>query len=202
MNDKIRRALGEHAEAIEKVLKDEGIELAIANDGSVVPAAKYDATKADIKKLQDTLEAFEKADTKTKAEKEEATKTLEQKLQEISTNFEEYKKGVETKETQRQKTSSFEKALKNAKCNPNIIDLVIKSTDLDKLALDDKGNVPSDYIETLKQERPAIFGEVTTDSERTPLDKDKPKGKYTIEQIKNMSVDEVMNNMKDVDASL
>lgn len=210
MNDKIKEALGEKAEEIEAIMKKAGIELAVANDGSVVPASKHDATKAEAEKLQRLVKEFQDAETKkkddeekTKAEKEREKQTLEQKLEDMRKEFNDYKTNVETEKTNNAKAQALEKALKDEKCNPSAIKYIINSTNLSKVELEN-GEAPKEWVEGLKNETPTLFGVESTESTRTPPDKTKTqeKPKYTKEEIDNMSQEEVAADLDNVLASL
>jgi len=191
--DKIKKALGELADQVDTALKAAGIEVGVTNDGTLVPAGKHEDLKRDYETLKTT--ATENANKVT---------SLTTDLDKIKGEFNTYKDNVAKGETKSKKAKALEAKLRDAKAAPDALDLLIQSTDLDKLELDDKGELTGvdEIINGYKTSRPSLFGKDITESKKTPPD-GKPAGvKYTMDQIKAMSQEEVNANLDDVLASM
>lgn len=81
----------------------------------------------------------------------------------IQSDFDEYKKGVEQKELNSNKLKALLTALKAAGANALVVDLLAQSVPLDDVVLNEKGEMASTQIvETLKQQRPQLFGQEQT----------------------------------------
>lgn len=195
MDEKIKAILGEQAAELETKLKQAGIDIGITNNGTWVPAAKHDSLKDDLKIIQDKLSAND-GDTSLKSAELLDMKT---ELKTATDAFEQYKTDAERDKVKQSRVKSLEKSLRSAKMNPEIIDMFIKSTDLEKVKYSDNGEVTDDYITSIKDSKKSLFGAESTDSQKT---KDDNKGNdsvnYTSEEIDKMSMDEVRKNLPDV----
>jgi len=164
MNEKIMAALGELAEQVSAKLKVANIELAVFNDGSVVPADKYDNLKAEHKGLQEKYQSdisevnnnLEKAMADT-ADYEGLKGTLESLKSENSKIAEDYQNQI----LNIKMDSKIERALLDANIDKDYIPLVKSQLNKDSLKFDgDNLNGLTDFVESAKTQFPKVFGEM------------------------------------------
>ncbi len=203
MNEKIKKALGEQAEAVEKLLKESGIELGITNDGSLVPANKYDSMKSDVEKLQTDLEEKTKSAESVSTEKQTLADQLEKVKADMQKQFDDYKDNVSKQEVTRQRKQSLQAKLQEEKFDPRVMKHYMKAVDIDKVDFTDDGKVSDEWINSFKESEPDSFGKTKVDSEKS-IGKDKEKkGKfYSSEDVDKMSQEEVNANYKDIRTSM
>ncbi|MDD4985904.1 MAG: phage scaffolding protein [Dehalococcoidales bacterium] len=121
------------------------------------------STKAKMDELQKQVDDLSKAGG-------DATKIKEQ-LDKVSQEFETYKKDTEKREVNRKKQAAIELGLRSAKASDDAIDLLTSQFDLDKITLDNKGNIVDweDHLKPVKELRKSLFAEVKTDSGGKPI---------------------------------
>lgn len=199
MDEKLKAILGEKAAELETLLKENGIDIGITNNGTWVPATKHDSLKGDLKLLQDKLSATD-GDTSLKSTE---LLTMKADLKTATDAFDQYKTDAERDKVKQTRVKSLEKKLRSAKMNPDIIDMFIKSTDLDKVKYSDSGDVTEEYIKAIQDSKKSLFGIESTDSQKTKDDDDKKDTvNYTMEEIKGMTQKEMDKNLSDVLKSL
>ena len=93
---------------------------------------------------------------------------LEKQLQALNSTkveYEEYKKGEQTRLTDVQKRFKAEQALLGAKANPDAVDYLAGLLDVQKLQLKEgKLDGFNEQLESLKKTKPALFASVSIDS--------------------------------------
>ena len=199
MDEKLKAILGEKAAELEALLKENGIDIGITNNGTWVPATKHDSLKGELKIIQEKLTATDGDTSKTSNELLE----MQTQLKTATDAFEQYKTDAERDKVKQSRVKSLEKSLRSAKMNPEIIDMFIKSTDLEKVKYSDNGDVADDYITSIKDSKKSLFGTESTDSEQTRGGDGGTDGvSYTMDQIKAMTQDEMDKNLPDVLASM
>ncbi len=133
INQKIREALGpELSKQVEAV--DSDLELAVMNDGSVVPSSKHEALKLDLKKEQENANGFEtQLDTlkKSAGDNEELTKQIDT----LKNTLEAERKATAEKDKRRNLVEKA-KAQVAMEFNPKYADLIISKVNLDDCAIE------------------------------------------------------------------
>lgn len=177
MNDKIKNALGaELAAQVEAKLVEAKIEVGVTNDGTWVKAEKHDSLKAE---HDETVKQMGSLQDKVKALESDSTATdLKSKLEAISTEYEQFKTDTSKREAKRDKTVALTKALEGAGAVKSSIDLLINVFDLEKLQLDNKGNIVDldDVLSPVKTERKELFAQTTISGDPPPKGKGSPNG--------------------------
>lgn len=107
---------------------------------------KEKAEKLDA--VQTQLNAYKEA------EKNGEKDTYKVKYEALKEDFEEYKKGIETKEVTAKKEAAYKKLLTEAGVSEKRIPSILRVTDLDSIELDDDGNAKDaeKYTESIKTE--------------------------------------------------
>lgn len=107
---------------------------------------KEDAEGKD--EIQKQLDQYKEAEKK--GEKD----TYKAKYEALKEDFNEYKKGVEAKETTAKKEAAYSKLLKDAGVSEKHIAKILKVSDIDSLELDEEGNVKEadKHTESIKSE--------------------------------------------------
>lgn len=168
MNEKIKNLLGEElANQVKEKLGE--VQIGVTNDGTLVPAEKHDQLKVDFKELNEKLE---KADSDLKEFSDTSTtiEELKTKLEESNNNYQAFKTEVDKRDTNRSKQSSLEKLLKDNGALPSVVDLLVKSFDLESIQVDSKGNVVDGdlIINPIKEERKELFATKTIEGQKPP----------------------------------
>lgn len=168
-----------------------------------VPKDQYNSKAKEVLDLNESLKA-----EKLKATNDEA---WEKKYNDLKTDFSDYKKGVETKQTEKQQKAVVKGLLTQAGANPEAIDLLVSAI-LDRpvkpLEFEGEGdNITLKDWETVLEPVTAkyggLFGEVSEEGNppATPPTGGQAKT-YTREQIKKMTPEEINANIDDVNRSL
>lgn len=159
----LKQLLGEELyNTVSEALKGKGkdgkdIELVIGNDGSYVPAAKYDDLKSQHSAAEATLktvsESMKDLGGTGDAEKlSDDIKAAKQRLADIETNH-------QTEIVKMKKTAAVKRSLASQLHDPNDL---ISQIDLEKIELDDNDDLKSDLTDTLKpyrESKPYLFKE-------------------------------------------
>lgn len=126
------------------------------------------------------------------------------KYDELSTEYAEYKNGVESRQALADKTNAYKALLKAAGIPDNWTDRVIKSTDLSKIETDKDGNIKD--ADKLAESVKSDWGDVIPTQKETGLKTPTPPTasakSYTEDDIKKMSIDEINANWDAIKASL
>lgn len=172
MNEKLTQALGEElASKVAEVLKSANIEVAIANDGSYVPADKYEKLKSEHKNIVEQYEQSQ-ASIKVLESKTGDTEELNKQLKAINDDFESFKANASKRENDFIKQTKLKDALRN-KVNPDAIDLIESKFKLDDLVLNEAGELVdiNSKIDNELQARPTLKLNVNIDTPVPPKDK-------------------------------
>lgn len=153
---------GELSGKVEAALKGKGkegkdIDLVVGNDGSFVPAEKYNGANSEKASAENALKAAAEAlkaiggsgDTKKIAEDIEAAKTQTSNLQE----------NHNAEITKIQKTTALKMSLAGMAHDPSDI---ISRLDLEKIDIDENGALKSnidDLVKPIREEKPYLFKE-------------------------------------------
>lgn len=148
------RELGIEAEEIDKIMAEHGKSIenlktqVSENDGL---KEKLDETEQQLNKAQSDIEELGKS-TGTIEE-------LKEQLGKSQSDLETFKADTEKRETSRTKKDALYKALDSAGAVASSIDLLIPTFDLDKVQLDNKGNIVDidDFINPVKDARKELF---------------------------------------------
>lgn len=172
MNEKLTKALGEElASKVAEVLKSANIEVAIANDGSYVPADKYEKLKSEHKNIVEQYE-LSQSSIKELESKTGDTEELNKQLKAINDDFEAFKSNASKREANFIKQTKLKDALRN-KVNPDAIDLLESKFNLDELVLNEAGELVDiqSKIDNELQTRPTLKLNVNIDTPAPPVDK-------------------------------
>jgi hypothetical protein len=167
MNEKIKNLLGE--ELSKQVMEKLGdVQIGVTNDGTLVPAEKHEQLKADHKELNTKLEEANN-NLKELSNTSSTVEELKAKLEESNLNYEQYKKEVESRESNRAKQQRLESLLKENGALDSAVDLLVGTFNLDEIQFDKKDNIvdSESIIEDLKTKRKALFETKTVDSEKS-----------------------------------
>lgn len=109
---------------------------------------KYKEEAEKLPEIQKQLDQYKEAEKK--GEKD----TYKAKYEALKEDFNEYKKGVEAKETTAKKEAAYSKLLKDAGVSEKHIAKILKVSDIDSLELDEEGNVKEadKHTENIKSE--------------------------------------------------
>lgn len=109
---------------------------------------KYKEEAEKLPEIQKQLDQYKEAEKK--GEKD----TYKAKYEALKEDFNEYKKGVEAKETIAKKEAAYSKLLKDAGVSEKHIAKILKVSDIDSLELDEEGNVKEadKHTESIKSE--------------------------------------------------
>lgn len=119
--DKIDEIINAHSDTVE-ALKEE-------RDSYKDKAEKYDKVQSDLEAANKKIEDLSKDDA------------YKIKYEALKEDFNEYKKGIETEKTNTNKTAAYKKLLKEIGISEKRIDSVAKLVELDKIKLDNDGNI-------------------------------------------------------------
>lgn len=189
-------------------IDDDKAELIIEKHNEVLTEIKdeRDQLKAEAEKLQDVQKQLDKY---LEAEKNGQKDPYKVKYEALKEDFEEFKKGVEAKETTAKKESAYSKLLKEAGVSEKRIAAILKVSDLDSVELDEEGNAKdaeklkasiknewSDFIPTTTIQGASVANPPTNNTQNAA------KTKKEIMEIKNTSErqaawrDYISNNSK------
>lgn len=169
MNDKIKELLGEEL-STQVMAKLGSVELGIANDGSLVPAEKFDTIKAERTKAQaevETLTAQVEGNAKIVEEltqKAGMSDELKTELDNMKTTMETTKAQVLSEAAEKEaniiKTYAIKEHLTKANANPDVINYLVNEFDLASIEMDGE-NIKNweAMLEPLKQNKKTLFGE-------------------------------------------
>lgn len=168
MLEKIKSVLGDLSEQVESKFKEANVELAIMNDGSVVPADKHDSLKKDLTEVNSKLtDANTQVTTLTDQIKElgntDDIDQLKADIKKANEDAETYKVDAEKRILNIQKNAALQTALVAADADTNNIDLLISQFDMDKINLTDDGKIIGfdDIVKPIKEKRAALFIKTT-----------------------------------------
>ncbi len=184
--DKISTIIEAHAETVD------GLKAQIATYKD--DAEKYRGASEELKTVKAELEGLkaEGGDWKSKFDK-------------VSSEFEEYKTTQSAKEAMEAKKTAFRKLLRESGVSEKRLDTVMKVTDLSSVELDENGGIKdaNSLTESIKAEWADFITSSGTEGARTDTPPDNnPQTRYTSEQIKNMSPDEINANWEAIKASM
>ena len=145
--EKIDEIITLHSETVE-ALKEQ-------RDGYKAEADKIPGLEQERDDAKKELAKMQKAQ-----EKDEPYK---QKYEEVKKEFDDYKKGIEEKDTKAKLTEAYKQVLKDAKIADKYINVILKATDLNQFKLDEEGNIEGAKEESEKAAKEwAEFVETTT----------------------------------------
>ena len=152
---------------IKKILTDNGVSEEIANvcAGELKREIPKDfVSKAQYRKKSELIDELNGkiADLEIQASKVD-TDEYKTKYEELETQFNDYKTGIETKENNNLKTNALTKSLKEAGANEGVLDLLLKAFDLDSINLEnDKIQDWENIVKPVKDKYAGCFGTTTT----------------------------------------
>ena len=163
MLDKIKELLGE--ELSKQVIEKLGtVELAIMNNGSVVPAEKYDILKAEYKGLNskydtDINDFNEKLETATNNSAD--YETLKGTLETFKADNQKMTDEYQAEKTKIKKNSAIDLALIRANVDEEYFEMVKSQVNMDNLTFENDNLIGlSDSIAALQGKFPKLFGEM------------------------------------------
>lgn len=134
-------------------IEEDKIDLIMEKHSEVVTEIKdeRDRYKTDAEKLPEVQKQLNDLQEEAKSNGGDKYKVKYEALKE---ELEEYKKGVEAKETKAKKESAYTKLLKDAGISEKRISSILKVTDLDSIELDEDGNAKDadKHTEAIKKE--------------------------------------------------
>jgi len=174
MLDKIKELLGE--ELSSQVAEKLGsVELAIANDGSWIPADKYEKLKVEYKALETQAEATNQQIEEFKNANSEV-EGLKEKLNSLNTEYDQFKQESQTRELNFKKSTVL-KDLISKSFNPDAVDLLLSTFDLNEINLTEAGEIVDGKLkmDRLAENKPSL-------KLSTVIDGKKPKDKTTVNE--------------------
>lgn len=171
--EKIKELLGPELSAqVEEKLT--GVDVGVMNDGTLVPAEKYESLKATHKQATEQQTALQAK----LAELEKGSSTAEElkaQLAKVNADYENYKKEVAETEVKKTKQKAIYDALEKAGAVKSSIDLLANVIKLDEVTLDEKGNLQDvdKLISPIKESRKELFTVSTVDTSGAPNTKEK-----------------------------
>jgi hypothetical protein len=185
-------------------LTDEQIEAVTEEHGNTIRGLKEE--RDELKgKLGDIDEITRERDKLKKAVEESGDSEYKKKYDDITKEFEDYKKTQEAKENHAAKAEAYKKALKDAGVSDKFLDKVLKITDIDSLELTKDGNFKDaeKIAENIKSEWSDFIANSDTHGAdtHTPPDGSAPTT-YTREQIAGMTAEQINAHWNDVSKSL
>jgi len=175
MNEKILNALGEElSKQVKEKLGD--IELAIANDGSYVPADKYEKLKGEYKDLETQSDATNKQIEELKNSSGEV-EGLKEKLTTLTTEYDQFKQDSQKREVNFKKTTAY-KELLSKNFNPDAVDLLLNTVNLDEINLNEAGKVVDGEVkmQRLAESKPSL-------KLSNVIEGNKPTDKTTVQEV-------------------
>jgi hypothetical protein len=134
-----------------------------------VPKDDFNSKNEELKSTKSKMDDLQKqVDDLSKAGGDAAK--MKEQLDKVNQDFADYKKDTEKRETNRKKQAAIETGLRAAKASDDAIDLLTSQFDLDKITLDNKGNIVDwdDHLKPVKESRKTLFGEVQTGGGKPP----------------------------------
>lgn len=192
MNEKILNALGEElGKEVQAKLTEAKIELAIMNDGSVVPAEKYDKLKGEYKELENQTTTMDQK-IKELSANDSTIDDLKSQLSELKGEYDAFKSESEVREVNFKKQSKL-KELLSKNFNPDAVDLLLNTMDLKEINLTESGDIVDGQakMDRLAESKPSL--KLVQTVEGTP-----PKDKQTVQDVdySQMSDEEYYNSIK------
>jgi len=140
----------------------------------------FNARGEEIKNLSAQLEAANQSIKEISA-KAETSETLKAELEKISSEYENFKNETTKREQNYQKKDKL-KALLSEKFNPDAIDLLVSTFDLDSINLNEAGEIVDgeSKLQKLAEAKPGLVIKTTTEG-TSPKDKqtDSPQDDYS-----------------------
>lgn len=191
---------------IKKILRDNGIEEANIEEmeKTILEDIKTDYIGSDVYKEKEKEINKLKADNKKLNEDIELANAndLNIKYANLKREYSNYKDSIKIKEENDKKTSKLTEELKKEGANEKLLNLLLKEFDLDKLVLEnDNIKDIENLIKPVKESYSECF---TTTTIKGNPPSNPPKGsepgavKYTMENLKNMSVEEIKKNYEQI----
>lgn len=156
--DKVDEIINAHVETVD-ALKEERDKAAKEAEGYKAEIEQYKKDVDKIPALQKEVEDLKKA--AEEAEKNEGKNAwkvkydaMKEEKEKLASEFETYKKDISDKETKASKDKAYRKLLKEAGVSEKRIDAVMKVTNLEKIELDDEGQIKdaADHKKSIKEE--------------------------------------------------
>jgi len=134
-----------------------------------IPKEEFNSKNEDLKDTKKKMDDLQKQVDDLSKSGNDAVKFKED-LEKVNKEFTAYKETAEKRETNRQKTASIERSLREAKASTDAIDLLTSQFDLDKIILDSKGNIVDwdNHLKPIKESRKTLFGEVKNETGKPP----------------------------------
>ena len=118
---------------------------------------------------------------------------IKEDLDKVNQEFADYKKNTEKRESNRKKITAIEKGLRDAKASEDAVDLLTGQFEIDKITLDNKGNIVNwdDHLKGVKESRKSLFGEVKPQGDKPP----NPGGSGGNDEFDKLSDEEYYNKI-------
>jgi hypothetical protein len=164
--EKISTALGaELAKQVEEALAKATIEIGVTNDGTLVPAAKHDGLKDELRQAKAAKDDAEAQLTKVNEQLEElknkpdTSAEVKAELEKVKGEYDTYKTDAEKRVAAVRKQAALERALLSDSANPDAIDYLVTLVDVDAVELLDDGSIKDfDKLTVpIKESKPSLF---------------------------------------------
>jgi vacuolar-type H+-ATPase subunit I/STV1 len=134
-----------------------------------VPKDDFNSKNEELKSTKTKMEDLQKQVEKLSESGGDVEK-LKGEMDKIKSEYEDFKKDTEKRETNRKKQAAIETGLRAAKASDDAIDLLTSQFDLDKITLDNKGNIVDwdDHLKPVKESRKTLFGVTETGGGKPP----------------------------------
>lgn len=183
-------------------IEDEKIEQIIDAHTETVEALKEqrDTFKANAEKLTDVQAELDKANEQIKNAGNDEYK---EKYEKLSEEYKQYKSEQELKAVRAEKTQAYKDLLKKVGVSENRIESILKVTDIDNVDYADGKIKDADKLEeSLKTEWADFIVKSEAAGINTPTPPAVPMKKFTKEDIKKMTPQEINQNFDAIKASL
>lgn len=162
----------EKSDLLKKVTDKVGTKKIIEEDGKLIPKHRFDEISnklndpdSGLKAVTDKLTNLQKQYDELKTQKDTGKTEVEKKLESLTKELNELKTMSSEKDkllSKEKKNSALTTALTNAKANPKYLSLLKKEFDLDKIELDENGEIKgfAELIKPIQENFRDLFGEV------------------------------------------
>lgn len=162
----------EKSDLLKKVTDKVGTKKFIEDDGKLIPKHRFDEIsnklndpENGLKAVTDKLTNLQKQYDELRTQKDTGKTEIEKQLEKLTKEFDELKTTSSEKDkllSREKKNSALTTALTNAKANPKYLPLLKKEIDLDKIELDENGEIKgiAELLKPVQENFKDLFGEV------------------------------------------
>ena len=192
----------ENTEEIVERIKQEFPKHAVPKEQYNKKADKLEEVEAELEQTEEQLNQTSEQleDLESYAEENEE---LQEEIEQIKEEKEQFAEDKEQRIKEIQKKSQLEKELLASNVPEDAVDLLVSDFNIEELELDDNNKLKNidEHKEEVRKKRPSLFGEKKV-SGQEPVDGDSEETVTNINDLDNMSVDEINRNWDQISKSL